>query len=73
MYSYDEIMTMCERIKPSVRREISLEEIYYVAILTNAGLTGQERSTQHCKVFPNRMPQTVKNIKTHAKRMKLVR
>lgn len=50
------------------------EEIIYVAILRNAGMTGQRLTDQFIKVFPHRTKKTIiKNILIKARSAKLCR
>lgn len=53
---------------------VSDEEIYYAAILRNAGLTGQQLTTQYNKIFPDRPPKGVlSTVLTKARKRKLCR
>ncbi len=52
---------------------ITAAEILYVAILRNAGLTGQRLQAQHRKIFPDRSPAGIQNIVITARRRKLCR
>lgn len=50
------------------------EELFYAAILRNAGMTGQQLTDQYTKVFPDRTKKTIiKNIIIKARRAKLCR
>jgi predicted ArsR family transcriptional regulator len=71
--SYEELVLRGFVVKNYNRKKIALEEIYYAAILTNAGMTGIQKTEQYQKVYPDRTRFSLKNITTLAKRMHLCR
>ena len=71
--SYDALVSRGFVVKNYNRKKITIEEIYYAAILTNGMLTGLRRTAQYQKVYPDRTGFAVKNIVTKAKRMHLCR
>ena len=52
---------------------ISEEEILYIAILRNAGMTGRELRDQHSKVYPHRVGKKIGNIVDKARHEGLCR
>lgn len=52
---------------------ISDEEIIYVAILRNAGMTGQRLYAQYHKLFPTRTYNSIKNMVMRARTRRLCR
>lgn len=71
---YDVLMEQ-GRIVISGRRRtpISLEHIYYAAILKNDRWTGRELICQYQKVFPHKSKAAIKNIICKAQDMRLCR
>lgn len=52
---------------------ITDEEVYYIAILRNGGMTGQRLSGQYQKTFPERGSGAIKNIVLKARKQGLCR
>ena len=71
--SYEELVLRGFVVQNYNRKIITMEEIYYAAILTNGMLTGIQKTEQYQKVYPDRTGGAVKNIVTKAKRMHLCR
>ena len=71
--SYEELVSRGFVVKNYNRKIITMEEIYYAAILTNGGMTGIQKTEQYQKVYPDRTRFALKNIGTLAKRMHLCR
>lgn len=59
--------------KSLISLPISDEEILYVAILRNAGMTGQRLCAQNKKLFPTRTYNSIKNIVAKARTRRLCR
>lgn len=59
---YSELMVDVRVSKRHPGVPVPEEEIIYVAILRNAGMTGQELSTQHHKVYPKRTKNGISHI-----------
>lgn len=71
--SYDDLVSAGLKVRHHDRRAVTLEEIYYAAILTSGNMTGLQKVAQYQKLYPHRTPASLKYISMKARNMRLCR